>query len=102
MTPFRELADTVLNAAELRSRTHAVVIGERSRAKPNNPSEGRELVLPRTRVRLWLSTQIVTRDASLKDADYLPVDIAVPVRISEYVAGRDAALEVALQEVSRR
>jgi hypothetical protein len=91
----RTFSAALTNAAALR-KDGAIIAGERSRGKPNNPSEGRNLKLPNSRANVSVSTQFVARDPALGDAPYLPVDLVVPNDYAHYATGADKVLDVAL------
>ncbi len=97
LTGRRTFSAALTNAAHLRSKVNARVVGESPRGKPNNPSEGRDIDLKKTKIWLTVSTQFVERDNALGDADYLPVEIEVPVSFEEYQSGIDRVLEAALK-----
>ena len=92
----RTFSAALTNAAELRSRTNARIVGEPPRGKPNNPSEGRDIKLRRTRLWATVSTQFVERDPALGDQDFLPVEIEVAQSFDQFRRGEDPVLEAAL------
>lgn len=94
----RTFSAALTNAAQLRSRAGARIVGEPPRGKPNSPSEGRDIDLEATGIWLTVSTQFVERDPALGDANYLPVDIPITVSFDEYSRGLDPVLEAALNE----
>ncbi len=93
----RTFSAALTNAAQLRARAGARVVGEAPRGKPNNPSEGRDIDLDRTGTWATVSTQFVERDAALGDADYLPVDIPASYSFDIFRQDRDPMLEAALE-----
>ena len=92
----RTYSAALTNAAQLRKRAGARIVGEPPRGKPNSPSEGRDIDLDRTGVWLTVSTQFVTRDPDLGDADFLPVDIPAAYTFDDYRAAEDPILAAAL------
>jgi len=92
----RTFSAALTNAAHLRSRAGARIVGEPPRGKPNNPSEGRDIDLERTKIWLTVSTQFVERDPELGDADFLPVDIKRDLSFEEYRRAEDPVLDAAL------
>ncbi len=92
----RTFSAALTNAAQLRSRAGATIVGEPPRGKPNNPSEGRDIDLKRTKLWVTVSTQFVERDPTLGDADYLPVDIPVASTFDQYRNAQDPVLAAAL------
>lgn len=93
----RTFSAALTNAAQLRSRAGARVVGEPPRGKPNSPSEGRDIDLKRTRTWATVSTQFVERDAALGDVAYLPVDIPATYTFDSYRRGGDPVLDTALR-----
>ncbi len=93
----RTFSAALTNAVHLRSKANARIVGEPPRGKPNNPSEGRDIDLDRTGIWATVSTQFVERDPELGDADYLPVDIEVPLSYADHERGLDPVLEAALK-----
>ncbi|MCP4896783.1 MAG: hypothetical protein GY906_07370 [bacterium] len=102
LTGRRTFSAALTNAAQLRARAGARVVGEAPRGKPNNPSEGRDIDLKRTGIWVTVSTQFVERDPALGDVAYLPVDIPVGRTWEDHRLGRDPELEAALAAASRR
>jgi hypothetical protein len=92
----RTFSAALTNAAHLRSRAGARVVGEPPRGKPNNPSEGRDIDLKRTKTWATVSTQFVERDPALGDAKYLPVDIEATYTFELYRNAQDPVLDAAL------
>ena len=64
--------------------------------KTNNPGEGRDINLRRTRTYVTVSTQCVERDPGLGDALYLPVDIEATYTFKAYRENQDPVIEAAL------
>lgn len=93
----RTYSAALTTAAHLRKFTHSVLIGEHSRGKPNCPSEGRDIVLENSGAVVTVSTEMVTRDPDLGDADYLPLDIQINATYGDYKRGIDRGLETALR-----
>lgn len=98
----RTFSAALTNAAHLRSRAGARIVGEPPRGKPNHPSEGRDIDLERTRTWATVATQFVERDPSLGDAAYLPVDVQASYTFEQYRDARDPVLEAALAAELRR
>ncbi|MDX1745346.1 MAG: hypothetical protein R3324_05355 [Halobacteriales archaeon] len=92
----RTFSASLTNAIELRNEAGASLIGEYPAGKPNNPSEGRPIHLPRTDVVVRYSSQFLTRDPALGNAEFLPLERLVPLSIDDYVRGVDRPLEIAL------
>ena len=92
----RTYSAALTTAAHLRSEAGARIVGEAPRGKPNNPSEGRDILLEQSGTYATVSTQFLNRDPALGDRSYLPVDIPVDSSFNDYKQGRDAILEAAL------
>lgn len=92
----RTFSAALTNAAQLRSRAGARIVGEAPRGKPNSPSEGRDVDLKRTKIFFTVSTQFVERDPALGDAGFLPVDIEATLSFDQYRRAQDPVLEAAL------
>jgi hypothetical protein len=84
-----------MNARELQVYTKALLAGEPSGQKPNAFGEVKEFFLPNTNLKVRYSTkyhELVEGETK----PFLPVDIMVERTFSDFVSGRDAALEKAL------
>lgn len=92
----RTFSAALTNAAQLRSRVGARIVGEAPRGKPNSPSEGRDVDLKRTKIWFTVSTQFVERDPALGDAEFLPVDVEATLSFDQYRRAQDPVLEAAL------
>jgi hypothetical protein len=92
----RTFSAALTNAAQLRSRAGARIVGEAPRGKPNSPSEGRDVDLKRTKIFFTVSTQFVERDPALGDAEFLPVDVEATLSFDQYRRAQDPVLEAAL------
>ena len=92
----RTFSAALTNAAQLRSRASARIVGEAPRGKPNSPSEGRDIDLKRTKIFVTVSTQFVERDPALGDAEFLPVDVEATLSFDQYRRAQDPVLEAAL------
>lgn len=93
----RTFSAALSNAATLRSVCGARTVGEAPRGKPNNPSEGRDIRLKRTKTKLTVSTQFVARDSTLGNSKYLPIEIPVQVEFSSFHSAKDKVLSEALK-----
>lgn len=85
-------------ALDLERATRAVFIGEPVRSKPDQYGESNVDRLPRSGIRFSYSSIYWQHDGAKKKGSrpWLAPDVAVPVSITDYRAGRDAALEAAL------
>jgi len=92
----RTFSAALTNAAQLRSRAGARIVGEPPRGKPNNPSEGRDIDLKRTKTWVSVSTQFVERDPALGDVKFLPVEIEASLSFDQYRQADDPVLDAAL------
>jgi hypothetical protein len=84
------------NAAQLRSRARAILVGEPIGEKPNSYQEPRELRLPNSHLILRYSTKYY-QFASRKSNVVLPDHLIVPTW-AEYRDGRDPVLEWVLRQ----
>lgn len=72
----------------------AVLIGEPASSKPSSFGDAYRMPMPNSGISVRSS--IVWWQEKQKTDDWTPVDIAVPYRFADYVAGRDPALAAAL------
>lgn len=91
----RTYSAALTNALQLR-KLGVRTVGEPSRGKPNHPSEGRDIKLRRNRLWVTVSTQQVNRDIELGDAEFIPIELPVEIKIEDFIAGKDTALKMAL------
>ena len=91
----RTYSAALTNAIQLR-KLGARTVGEPSRGKPNHPSEGRDIKLKRNKLWVTVSTEQVNRDIELGDVEFIPIELPVEMTIGDFIAGKDAALEIAL------
>jgi hypothetical protein len=83
-----------LNAIRLKRETKAILVGEPTGQRPNSYGEVKAMTLPHTKLRVQYSTRYFkTMD---EDPPSLAPDIQVEHSSSDYVSGRDPALEQAL------
>ena len=81
---------------DLEKRTPAQFVGEPTGASPNHYGDARQLVLPEARLVANVATVSWTTAGEGDDRLALEPDLPVPVRSTDYFAGRDPALEAAL------
>jgi hypothetical protein len=93
----RTFSAALTNAAHLRSRAGARIVGEPPRGKPNHPSEGRDIDLKRTKTYVTVTTEFVERDPALGNTRYLPVDIEAAYTFASYQEAQDPVLQAALR-----
>jgi hypothetical protein len=83
-----------LNALRLKRETKAILVGEPTGQRPNSYGEVKAMTLPHSKLRVQYSTRYFkTMDG---DPPALAPDIQVELSSSDYVSGRDPALEQAL------
>ena len=87
---------------DLEKRTPAQFVGEPTGASPNHYGDARQLVLPEARLVANVATVSWTTAGEGDDRLALEPDLPVPVRSTDYFAGRDPALEAALDSVRTR
>jgi hypothetical protein len=84
-----------LNAWELKTRCNAIWVGEPSSQRPHTHGELQSFVLPNSKLRVYYSTKRF-EFATDKTLPFMAVDIAVEGTFKDYVAGRDAVLQAAI------
>lgn len=84
------------NAAQFRSLTHAMLVGQRVGERPNGYQEPREFTLPQSRLVVRYSTRYYQFAGSRTNV--LDPDKQIPTSWDDYKAGRDAALDWVLQQ----
>ncbi len=95
----RTFSSAVLNALELQRKTRATILGEPTGGKPNHFGEVRSFTLTHSGITVLHSTKFFKMTP--EDPDALHPDILVPVRAADYINGRDAAFEAALERMPR-
>ncbi len=83
------------NAAQFRTRTKAILVGETIGEKPNSYQEPREMLLPNSHLKMRFSTRyyhFVERGPNAVEPDY-----SVVPTWAEYRAGHDPVLELILR-----
>jgi C-terminal processing protease CtpA/Prc len=88
------------NAIEMRRELNATLVGEPTGEKLNSYGEVRQLKLPNSGLRIRYSTEFF-RMQKHGDADALYPDVAAPRTLSDFLAGRDPALDAALRSQPR-
>lgn len=89
----------MLNAVQLKLRTHAILVGEPTGSKPNqfNESSGdKALKLPNSG--LTVDYSILSRKLLKDDSPALMPDLRVDLSSRDYIAGRDPVLEKILSD----
>lgn len=79
--------------------TDATFVGEPSGSKPNFAGEDTELVLPYSGLRGSISTRWWQDSGPLDRRQWIAPQLSVPLRSTEYFAGRDPVLEAVLAEI---
>jgi len=80
-------------AAQIEHFTHATFVGEPTAAPANHYGETRLLTLPRTGIRMLMSTLYWQSAGDAKDhRPWIPPSIPAPPTASDYFAGRDPAM----------
>jgi hypothetical protein len=79
---------------DLARLTEAVLIGEPASSKPNSYGDSYRNILPNSG--LTVRTSIRWHQIGHGNRPWTPVEIATPYRFADYAAGRDPALETAL------
>jgi serine/threonine protein kinase len=85
----------VMGAMDLQSQFHAILVGESTGGKPNNYGDVRPLKLPNSHLEVFYPIKHF-QPISEADPASLEPDVAVPLTMKDYLAGRDPVLEAAL------
>ena len=80
----------------LERRTQVVLVGEPTGSGPNHFGDARMLLLPRTRIAVFLSTRAHQFGDPSDDRNAHDPRVAVATRADDYFAGRDPTFEAAL------
>jgi hypothetical protein len=89
------ISGAAINAAVLREKLHALIVGEPTGGKPNTYGHARKLRLPNSRLSVECSTKYY--EETQETGVTLVPDIPVEFTFDDYVNGRDPALEAVLQ-----
>jgi hypothetical protein len=92
----RTFSSAVLNAVELKQEAKAILVGEPAGQRPNFYGEVETMILPYSRLRVNYSTRFFKTMNG--DPQTLTPDIEVEPSSSDYLSGRDPALERALSD----
>ena len=79
---------------DLSRYTDAILVGEPASSKPNSFGDSYRIVLPNSGI--TVRTSILWHQLDNGNEPWTPVDIAAPLTLADYAAGRDPALEAAL------
>lgn len=89
-----------MNAASLREKCGAVVIGQPTGQKPNHFGEIRRFTLKHSGMEVWYSTKFFMTAPG--DPESMMPDVEVPLLAADYLAGRDATMERAVEWEAER
>lgn len=92
----RTFSSALMNAIELDQQANAVLVGEPTGGRPNHYGEVRSLRLPNSQLQVSYSTKHFQM-LPAADPPSLEPEIATPVTLANQQAGRDTALEAALE-----
>ncbi|HET7434077.1 MAG TPA: hypothetical protein VFN10_05110 [Thermoanaerobaculia bacterium] len=81
---------------DLQTETSAIFIGEPTSSKPNVFGDSRKITLPHSGITVRASIYWWQRHPAESDMQWLPVDIAAPLRFADYARNIDPALEAAM------
>lgn len=80
---------------DLSNYSDAVLVGEPASSRPNSYGDSYKDTLPNSGIAF--RTSMLWHQLDHRDLDWTPIDIAAPLAYDDYLAGRDPALDVALQ-----
>jgi hypothetical protein len=90
----RTYSSAMITAERLRDNLHAILVGEATGGKPNHYGQAASFGLPHSKLVVHYSTKHL--GAIMGDAPAVEPDIPVPRTLTDFVAGRDRALDTAL------
>ena len=80
-------------AIALKKNTNAIFVGEPSRGKPNGYGEVESMRLPNSNLKVEYSVEYYNMIPELGDTNYFPLDINVENSFSDFLSGRDRAMD---------
>ncbi|MGA3370166.1 MAG: S41 family peptidase [Terracidiphilus sp.] len=86
----------VMNAIKLKLELHATLVGEPTGGKPGSYGEVKALTLPNSKLVIQYSTRYFAADKGMDGPTLVP-DIAAGMSRADLLAGRDPALNAAIQ-----
>jgi len=89
----RTYSAALITAIELKRKTEALFVGERSRGKPNGQEDVKHFRLPNSLIEVDYAVKSHILIPKLGDNPYFPLNIIVKQSARDYFAGRDAVLE---------
>jgi len=90
----KTFSSAILNSLDLKNQTQAVFVGEATGGKPNHYGEVRSFELLNSRIQINYSTKHFTYSA--EDTPSLYPDIPVDLSFSDFMSGKDTALDAIL------
>ncbi len=93
----RTFSAAMTNACQLKQTNNCILIGQYSRAKPNNPSEGRFIEFKKVKLRISISAEQIERYPKLGNSMVLPMDKIIPVNFSDFKNNIDKTFEEAVE-----
>lgn len=92
----RTYSSAMITAERFRNDLQAILVGEATGGKPNHYGQAASFALPRSKLGVQYSTKHL---GGIKgNAPSVEPDIPVPRRLTDFVAGRDRALDTALRQ----
>ncbi|MBT8229457.1 MAG: hypothetical protein KJO50_04305 [Bacteroidia bacterium] len=82
----------------LKRETAAILVGEPSRGHPNKCDNNEYMTLPNSGLSIEYTTKVEKHWPELGDATFVPIDVEIPHRFSDYKDGKDGTLEYVLQQ----
>ena len=77
----------------LKRETAAILVGEPSRGHPNKCDNNEYMTLPNSGLSIEYTTKVDKHWAELGDATFVPIDVVISPKFSDYKKGRDMALQ---------
>lgn len=84
----------LLNAEQLHTQLHATLVGEPTGERPGSYGEVKVVTLPNTQLKVRYTVKYFGSKNDTREA--LTPDVLVPLKLTDVLAGRDAALEAAI------
>ena len=90
----RTFSAAILDAVDLKNFTRAIIVGEETAGSVSHYGSVKDYFLRHTKLKIMYSTQYVVTTEEYEGS--LKPDVNIPVRLSDYLNGTDAALQYAI------